>query len=121
MLYLQVSQTFVFYLFKIYFFNRNINVTNPAHHLSVFEPTTSTSNLRKHLFTDHIEEWITSCESLNISITSAAAIQAISKFRNEPPSTTLDLERPPYSKEAFINAILEFVVGDDQVCYRFLL
>lgn len=117
MYYLQVSQIFFIELFKNYFLNRRANATKPTHHVSVFETTTSTSNLQKHLFTDHIEEWNATCESLHISITAVAAIQAISKFHNEPPPTELHSEHPPYSKEAFISAILDFVVGDDQVCY----
>lgn len=72
--------------------------------------------MRKHLYTYHIEEWIATCENLHISITAAAAVKAIAKFRNEPPPT-LDSERPPYSKEAFISAIRDFVVEDDQVRY----
>lgn len=76
--------------------------------------------MRKHLnsvYTDHIKEWIATCERDHISITASAAIEAISKFRNEPPPTALDSERQPYSKEAFIRTLLDFVVGDDQVCY----
>jgi hypothetical protein len=75
--------------------------------------------LRKHLFTDHIEKWITSCENLNISITATAALEAIRTFRKEPATTSLESERPPYSKEAFIDALVNFVVGDDQVRFQF--
>jgi hypothetical protein len=41
----------------------------------------------------------------------------VQKFRKEPAATPLESERPQYSKEAFIDAIVDFVVGDDQVCY----
>jgi hypothetical protein len=73
--------------------------------------------LRKHLFTDHIAKWITSCEDLNISITAAAAVEAIRKFRKEPAATSLETERPQYSKEAFIDALVDFIAADDQVCF----
>jgi hypothetical protein len=82
--------------------------------------TTSTSNLRKHLFSDHIEKWITSCEKLNISITAAAAVEAIRQFRKEPATTSLESERPQYSKEAFKEALVDFIVGDDQACFIYL-
>ena len=94
---------------------RQIHSTDPSHHVSDFGTNTSTSNLRKHLFTSHIKEWVTACENLNLSIT-AAAKEAIRKFRKEPATTSLESERPQYSKEAFIDAIVEFVVGDDLVC-----
>jgi hypothetical protein len=99
---------------------RQIHSTDPSHHVSDFAIKTSTSNLRKHLFTSHIGEWITACENLNLSITAAAAIEAIRKFRKEPATTPLESERPQYSKEAFIDAIVEFVVGDDLVCFYFI-
>jgi len=71
--------------------------------------------LRKHLFTDHVEEWVSSCASLNIPITAAGAAEAIRKFCKEPVTTQLESERPQYSKEAFIDAIVDLVVGDDLV------
>ncbi|KAF8814043.1 hypothetical protein BYT27DRAFT_7219956 [Phlegmacium glaucopus] len=90
------------------------HATDPTYHISDFGLTTSTSNLQKHLFTDHIAEWVASCESLHIPITAAIAIEAIHKFHKEPPTTSLESERPQYSKEAFTDAIVDFVVGDDQ-------
>ena len=101
-------------------FYRDIHSTDPSHHVTDFSNTTSTSNLRKHLFTDHIANWITSCDQLNISITAAAAVEAIRKFRKEPATTSLESERPQYSKEAFTDALVDFIVGDDQVCYLFI-
>lgn len=96
---------------------REIKSTDPSHYVTEFGATTSTSNLRKHLFTDHIEKWITLCESLNIFITASAALEAIRKFRKEPATTSLESERAQYSKEAFIKALVDFVAGDDQVCF----
>ena len=77
---------------------------------------TSTSNLRKHLYSDHIEEWVTACDDLKIKIIAKAALPAVHKFHDEPGVTPLESERQEYTKEAFVEAILEFIVGDDQVC-----
>ena len=46
---------------------------------------------------------------------STAALEAISKFREEPFAIPLESELPKYSREAFIDAIVDFVIGDDQV------
>ena len=100
---------------------RQAHNTNPSHHISDFGLTTSTSGLWKHLFTDHIEDWVASCDDLKIPITAAAAVEAVCKFRKEPATTSLESERPQYSKEAFIDAIVYFVVGDDLVCFYFIL
>jgi hypothetical protein len=78
---------------------------------------TSTSNLRKHLYSEHIEEWVTGCDDLKIKITAEAALPAVRKFRAEPEPTSLEAEHQEYTKEAFVEAILEFIVGDDQVCF----
>jgi hypothetical protein len=78
---------------------------------------TSTSNLRKHLYSEHIEEWVTGCDDLKIKITAEAALPAVCKFRAEPEPTSLEAEHQEYTKEAFVEAILEFIVGDDQVCF----
>jgi hypothetical protein len=75
--------------------------------------------LRKHLYTEHIGEWIDSCQKLNVPITAAAALDAIREYRKEPAATPLESERPQYSKEAFIDAIVDFVVGDDLVQFFF--
>ena len=67
-----------------------------------------------------MEKWVTACDNLNISITSAAAIQAIKKFHQEPVDTSLEFEHTEYSKEAFVKEILHFIVGDNQVSAYFL-
>ena len=40
---------------------------------------------------------------------------AVRKFCAEPEPTLLKVEHQEYTKEAFIEAVLEFIVGDDQV------
>ena len=105
------------YTVKLNIFYRQAHAADPDHHVATFATTTSTSNMRKHLFTDHVAEWAKSCEDLHIPITSIAAINAIRKFCKEPAATPLESERPQYAKEAFIDAIVDFVVGDDQVSH----
>ena len=78
--------------------------------------TTSTGTLRKHLAGDHIEEWVTSCDNLDIKITAEGVLPAVCEFRAQPEPTSLEGERQEYTKEAFVEAVLEFIVGDDLVC-----
>ena len=68
------------------------------------------------MYSEHIAEWVTGCDDLNIKIIAQAALPAVREFRNEPEPTSLEGERQEYTKEAFVEAILEFIVGDDQVC-----
>jgi hypothetical protein len=99
--------------------HRLAHATDSAYHVSSFGVTTGTSNLRKHLFTDHLEQWVSSCDQLKIPITAKAALPEVRKFRSEPGDTPLESERPDYSKSAFVDALVEFIVGDDQVSVHF--
>ena len=103
-----------YYLFFLY---RQLKESNPDHKVSTFGLTTSVSVLRKHLYNkNHIEKWVTTCDELKIPITAKSAEEPVRLFRKEPAPSSLESERPTYSKEAFVDAIVEFVVGDDQVC-----
>lgn len=82
----------------------------------MFAVTTGTGSLRKHLSGEHIEEWVTSCDDLGIKITAEGALPAVREFHAETEPTSLEGERQEYTKETFVEAILEFIVGDDQVC-----
>ena len=75
--------------------------------------------MRKHLFSEHIDDWVTACDDLKIPITATTAMEAVQKICQEPPATQLESERPEYSKEAFIDALVDFIVGDDLVCHKF--
>jgi hypothetical protein len=68
-----------------------------------------------------LEQWVTSCDDLKIEITAKAAIPSVKSFRQEPADTPLESEHPKYSKAAFVEAILQFIVGDHQVCAYFLI
>ena len=64
---------------------------------------------------------MSSCDNLSIEITAVAAHAAIQKFCNLPPKTPLESDRPEYSKEAFVDALVEFIVRNDQVHIQFYL
>ena len=112
---------------KIYYLQSFKNINLVIEKIMLLIPATTSQPLgslqvpqtckNKHLYGDHVKDWVTSCESLKIPITATAALAAISKFHNELVATPLEAEQPQYSKEAFIDAIVDFVVGDDQVCH----
>lgn len=110
--------SFIFKRIEASYF-RQAHDLDSTHSATTFGSTTSTSNLRKHLFGEHIEQWVTSCDDLKIEITAAAAKAAIRSFHNLPADSPLDSKRPQYSKKAFIDALVEFIVGDDQVCDQY--
>lgn len=114
-----VSYNFFDKYILIYFIFRKAHNVNPSHRVAIFGIGTGISVLRKHLFSNHIDEWVTACDQAQIKITASAAAEAVRQFRKEPASTQSESEQPPYSKEAFIDAIVDFVVGDDLVSVKF--
>lgn len=66
-----------------------------------------------------MEQWVTICDKEGIRITAQQAQEPVRRYRKEPAASLLESERPKYSKDAFIDAIVDFVVGDDLVCIKF--
>lgn len=93
-----------------------------THEVYAFGPETSTSTLRAHLFAHHLELWVDGCDKFNIPITAEKAKGPVSNYRASKGDTSAGCaqsDRPPdipeYSYNAFVDAITEFVIADDQV------
>ena len=82
--------------------------------------TTSTGTLRKHLFTHHIQDWISECERLQIRVTAKDALAAIATFQGTQAQTQTQ-QRSKFTQEHFIDAIAEFIIANDQVFLIFFL
>lgn len=80
--------------------------------------STSTSTLRKHLYTVHIRDWIGECERRQIMIRSKDALAAIAAHRG---ITVESPQRPRFTQENFMNALAEFIVAGDHVCLMWSL
>lgn len=106
---------FVINCLLLILFCRQLKESIPDHNISTFGRSTGISVLRKHLLKNHIEQWVTICDNLKIPITAKSAEEAVRVFRKEPAPTSFETHRPTYSKEAFVDAIVDFIVGDDQV------
>ena len=89
--------------------------------ISTFSLKTGTGVLRRHLFEHHIDSWIEGCDKLRIPITAKEAQRAVTDYRRrkgQANTNSTENAKPgrPFSQEAFVDAIVEFVVSDDQVC-----
>jgi hypothetical protein len=87
---------------------------------STFSLKTGTGVLRKHLYEHHADSWIEGCDKLRIPITAKDAQRAVLDYRRRngqaSANTAEDSKtRRPFSHEAFVDAIIEFIVADDQV------
>ena len=96
--------------------------TNPLHRVASYGPLTATSNLRRHLVTHHLDACIKGCEDLNIEITAEDARPFVDEhlrrqgiFRFGKSSEKTADEIPEFMDELFTDAIIDWIVADDQV------
>lgn len=129
MLSLYTFDTILFLLYLQYhtYSTRSCHTSDPSYKLQYYSKNTGTTILRRHLYSTHTEEWITACKTLNISIKSAAALRVVSEWEDvdtdEEDSTSDHEVNPnadseawkPFTKEAFVDALIAWIVSDDQV------
>lgn len=103
--------------------------TNPMTEVVSYSDTTSTTVLRKHLADNHLATWVQGCDQLYISISSSGKMkkdiedyrrQTKSQGSPESANEKPDQPRTEFSPEAFVDAIMEFIVANDQVCLNCL-
>ena len=90
-----------------------MQATDPHHKIVTYGLQSATSTYRTHLISVHLEEWTATCKKHGIAIKSKCAQRAVDGI--QPGSAGGDTSEP-YSNEAFVDAIVEFIVGDDLVC-----
>ncbi|KAF9036353.1 hypothetical protein BJ165DRAFT_631958 [Panaeolus papilionaceus] len=98
------------------------NDSDDALPVKFFALGTGTSPLRKHLAKEHLGEWVDACDKFKIPITISSLQEVVNAHRQKKGRATTDAHsgQPPshqtsFSPEAFLDAITEFIVADDQV------
>ena len=89
--------------------------------VTIFSVKTGTGVLRRHLYEHHANSWIEGCDKLRIPITAKEAQRVVSDYRRQSGQASANnvensQTRCPFSNEVFVDAIVEFIVADDQVC-----
>jgi hypothetical protein len=63
--------------------------------------------------------WVAACDEFKIKITAKQAQPAVLEYRHRQGHTTAIpevKESPSFSQDAFVDAITEWIIADDQVC-----
>jgi hypothetical protein len=87
---------------------------------TLYSNGTGTGVMRRHLYDHHLDLWVPACDKLNISITAKEAQARVAEYRQRhgqtcPTDMTQPETRQKFSSKAFVDAIMEFIVADDQV------
>ncbi len=83
---------------------------------------TSTTGLQYHLIKEHLRLWVSACDKMGVSV-KGAGIKAAAKFQRENGASEFkegllsagSFAVPEYSHDAFVDAIVEWIIVDDQV------
>lgn len=94
---------------------------NHKHKVAKYSTSTSSGNLRYHLAAQHIEEWVPACDERKIPVQGGSKVdRLIYAFQNKgmamPEPVDPRANVPEFSKAAFVDALVDFIVADDQVC-----
>jgi hypothetical protein len=107
--------SFGYLLTKDHSNHSKLSETDSSHCITHFGLKTGTGVLRRHLFEFHLATWVKTCDEKKIEITAQEAQKAVENYRNAPPTSELELTRQEFSKGAFCDALVEFIIVDDQV------
>jgi len=75
--------------------------------------------LHSHLSNQHTQDWISTCDTNGIKITATGVREILAEYRTsqgQEHTNSADKPRKLYSREAFVDALVEFIVADEQVC-----
>jgi hypothetical protein len=100
------------------YINRNINANDRSYPITKFGIRTATGPIRRHLYDNHLSEWVSGCDRLGIKITAKEALDIVNAFRQGSAGPTT-IHRKSFSNEAFVDAISELIIADDLV-YNFV-
>lgn len=96
-----------------------MHACDSEHEHTKFKSSSSTSTLRAHLARFHLDEWIEHCDKEGIPTrwkeTEAAVHSYHRKHGQNTGSKSQSSERKKFSNEAFVDALAEFIIQDDQV------
>jgi len=97
-------------------FFREKNEVDRTYKPKLFSIKTATGPLRNHLISCHKEDWAETCKKQNITPKAKAAKVALQEYLGEgQDGVTNTITRKPYTHEAFIDAIVDWIVGSDLV------
>ena len=101
-----------------YYDFRQQKAADPRHHVMNFSLKTGSGTMHSHLSHQHTHNWILTCNTNDIKITATGVHEILVEYQSsqgEEHTDSANKSHKPYSREAFVDALVEFIVVDDQV------
>ena len=102
--------------------SRARNAGDQSFKIQQYGATTGTSSLRRHLMNEHLADWVSGCDRMQVPIKAKEAQEVVKEYRksNMLGSIVDDMpsdepEKKDYSPAAFVDALVAWIVSDDQV------
>ena len=86
-----------------------------------YAESTASGPLHAHLLNRHAQEWVEACqEQKNIALRGKEREEALAKVSGVTVNCQAEAW-PPFTQDNFLDALVQFIVGTDQVFYSFPL
>jgi len=96
---------------------RQKQAIDPSFMVQAYGPKTGTTLLYTHLCNEHLGPWVNGCDKFKISIVAKTFQDPTDEYHRGSHARQEDPTLPTwaYSHEAFIDAIVEWIISDNQV------
>ena len=112
---------FYFFLFFPYFadkFHRKCHQNNHSIKVHPSAESTASGPLHAHLLNRHAQEWVEACQEQNIALRGKEGEEALAKVSGVPVNCQAEVQAP-FTQDNFLDALVQFIVGTDQVFFSF--
>ena len=84
-----------------------------------YAESTASGPLHAHLLNRHAQEWVEACQEHNIALRGKEGEEALAKVSGVPVNHQAEAWAP-FTQDNFLDALVQFIVGTDQVFLLFL-
>ena len=83
-----------------------------------YAESTASGPLRAHLLNRHAQEWVEACQEQNIALRGKEGEEALARVSGVSVNRQAEA-RAPFTQDNFLDALVQFIVGTDQVSFCF--
>ena len=85
-----------------------------------YAESTASGPLHTHLLNCHAQEWVEACQEQNIGLRGKEGEEALARVSGVSVNCQAEVQAP-FTQDNFLDALVQFIVGTDQVFFAFSL